>query len=106
MFDGRTSEEVYGWRQKSGRHENHHGIPPNKRRQAVPRLGSTSIQRPSEGDWIAVATGSFDQPEEFRPTNVHCGIESQVPWLKINDDLPRKTTGEAMGYRRGDGLRS
>ncbi len=32
------------------------------------------------------------------PTNVHCGIESQVPGLKIEDDLPRKTTGEAMGY--------
>ncbi len=60
--------------------------------------GSSLIQRPSEGDWIAVCTGSFDQPEEFRPTNVHCGIESQVPWLKIDDDLPRKTTEEAMGY--------
>ncbi len=27
------------------RHENHHGIPPNKRRQAVQRLGSTSQSR-------------------------------------------------------------
>ena len=47
---------------------------------------------------FGVATGSFDHPEEFQPTNVHCGIESQMPWLKIDDGLPRKTTGEAMGY--------
>lgn len=60
--------------------------------------GSTLIQRPFEGDWVAVATGSFDHPEEFPPDNVHCGIESQVPWLKIDDNLPRKTTREAMGY--------
>ncbi len=31
------------WRQKRRRHENHHGIPPNNRRQAVQRLGSTSM---------------------------------------------------------------
>ncbi len=31
------------WRQRRWRRENHHGIPPNKRRQAVQRLGSTSI---------------------------------------------------------------
>ena len=30
------------WRQRRWRHENQHGIPPNNRRQAVQRLGSTS----------------------------------------------------------------
>ena len=60
--------------------------------------GSTLVQRSLGGDWVAVATGSFDQPEKFPPTNVHCGIEGQVPWLEINDNLPRKTTREAMGY--------
>ncbi len=51
---GRTPEEAYlnssrhlrgmprRWRQRRWRHENYHGIPPNKRRQAVQRLGSTS----------------------------------------------------------------
>lgn len=59
--------------------------------------GSTLIQRPLESDGIFVATGSFDQPEKF-PMREHCGTESQIPWLKIEDDLPRKTTIEAMGY--------
>ncbi len=59
--------------------------------------GSTLIQRPMEGDWVAVPTGSLDQPELF-PMLEHCGIESQIPWLKIEDDLPRKTTFESMGY--------
>jgi putative transposase len=44
-FDGRTPEEVYTGRQKRWRRENHHGIPPNKCRQAVQRLGSTSGRR-------------------------------------------------------------
>jgi len=29
---------------------------------------------------------------------VHCGAKNQPPWLKIADDLPHKTTKEAMGY--------
>ncbi len=71
---------------------------PHAERGFCADCGSSLIQRPWEGDYIAVATGSFDHPEEFRPTNVHCGIESQVPWLEINDNLPRKTTKEAMGF--------
>jgi hypothetical protein len=59
--------------------------------------GSSLVQRPLDGDWFAVATGSLDHPEAFLP-NEHCGIESQVSWLKIDDDLPRKTTKEHMGY--------
>ncbi len=59
--------------------------------------GSSLVQRPLDGDWFAVATGSLDHSEEFLPDE-HSGIESQVPWLKIDDDLPRKTTKEHMGY--------
>ena len=39
----------------------------------------------------AVTIGSLDHPEDFRPMH-HSGIESQVPWLKIDDDLPRWKT--------------
>jgi hypothetical protein len=60
--------------------------------------GSSLIQRLWESDLIAVATGSIDRPEEFRPTQVCCGVECQVPWLNIDDELPRQTTKEAMGY--------
>lgn len=60
--------------------------------------GSSLVARSLAGGKVVVMTGSFDHPGEFRPDNAHCGIESQVPWLKIDDDLPRKTTVEAMGF--------
>ncbi len=59
--------------------------------------GSSLVQRGLKGDWFSVSTGSFDHSEEFPPRE-HCGIESQVSWLKVDDDLPRKTTEEHMGY--------
>ena len=42
-----------------------------------------------KSDWVAVSIGSLDRPEAVRP-EIHWGIESQVPWLVIHDDLPRK----------------
>ena len=42
-----------------------------------------------KSSWIAVSLGSLDRPEAVRP-EIHWGIESQVPWLAIHDDLPRK----------------
>ena len=41
-------------------------------------------------NWIVVSTGSFDEPEKFPPT-YHLGIESQLPWVKLVDDLPKTT---------------
>jgi len=38
--------------------------------------------------WIMVFTASLDEPEKYPPT-YHLGIESTMPWLDINDDLPR-----------------
>ena len=40
--------------------------------------------------WIVVSTGSFDEPEKFPPT-YHLGIESQLPWVRFVDDLPKTT---------------
>ena len=59
--------------------------------------GSSLVQRPLDGDWFAVATGCLDNSEEFLPDE-HCGIESQASWLKIDDQLPRSTTLDHMGY--------
>ena len=42
-------------------------------------------------DSFGVMIGSLDHPEVFPPKS-HSGIESQVPWLKIDDGLPRWTT--------------
>ncbi len=66
-----------------------------------PKCGSSLVQRSLKDDWVSVASGSFDQSEDFPPRG-HCGIESQVPWLKVDDDFPRKTTNEHMGYSVDD----
>jgi hypothetical protein len=39
--------------------------------------------------WVKV--GTLDHPEDAPPTQ-HFGIESQMPWLTIDDDLPRAHT--------------
>ena len=35
---------------------------------------------------------SLDHSEDWPPTWEHSGIESKVPWYRINDDLPQTTT--------------
>ncbi len=54
-----------------------------------PECGTPLVMRDSES--IGVLVGSLDHPEDFPPTS-HSGIESQVPWLKIADGLPRWKT--------------
>jgi class 3 adenylate cyclase len=44
------------------------------------------IQQPS--DILGILIPSLDHPEDFAPTN-HWGVESQIPWLDMHDDLPR-----------------
>ena len=59
--------------------------------------GSSLIYRPSMrkwSDWIEICTASLDNPEDFPPT-YHLGVESQMPWLNIHDDLPRIRCDEA-----------
>ncbi|MDC0670760.1 GFA family protein [Nannocystis radixulma] len=41
--------------------------------------------------WICLTLGSLDDPAAVRP-EVHYGIESQVPWLHLADELPREPT--------------
>ncbi len=41
--------------------------------------------------WIALTLGSLDHPESVQP-GIHFGIESQLPWLRIDDALPRERT--------------
>ena len=44
--------------------------------------------KPEAATYIAIPTTILDNPEDFAPT-WHGGIESQLPWLQIHDDLPR-----------------
>ncbi len=57
--------------------------------------GTPLVVRDSTG--IGAMIGSLDHPEDFPPT-CHCGIESQLPWLKIDDDLPRRKTEDDPSF--------
>ncbi len=48
-------------------------------------------------DRVVVAIGSLDHPEDWPPT-LHCGVESQIPWLTIDDDLPRERTEDGPDF--------
>ncbi len=46
---------------------------------------------------MSATIGSLDHPEDWLPS-IHFGVESQVPWLTIDDGLPRKRTEEDPEY--------
>ena len=50
-------------------------------------------------DILAIVTASLDHPEDFSPT-YHLGIESQMPWLHMHDDLPRTRSEDALGLHK------
>ncbi len=61
--------------------------------------GSSLIYRPLVQrwtDWIVIFTASLDNPEDFGP-GWHLGVESQMPWLKIQDDLTRLRCKDSPG---------
>ena len=47
---------------------------------------------------LSVMVGTLDHPEEWPPNDVHAGIESQIPWDIIHDDLPRWRTEDDPVY--------
>jgi len=49
-------------------------------------------------DPIYISVGTLDHPEDA-PPRVHTCIESQIPWLSISDDLPRKRTEDVSSYK-------
>lgn len=48
---------------------------------------------PDEAEYYAIRLGGIDNPADF-PPRAHYGVESQLPWLDINDDLPRIRTDD------------
>lgn len=67
----------------------HYRSSPYAERGFCAGCGTPLTFRYLKSEWIAVSIGSLDQPQAARP-EIHWGIESQVPWLAIHDDLPRK----------------
>jgi len=62
---------------------------PHAERGFCSACGTPLTFRYLRSDWIAVSIGSLDRPEAVRP-ETHWGIETQVSWLSVQDDLPRK----------------
>ena len=49
---------------------------------------------PTESKLLIMMTACLDNPKDFAPTWHSC-IESQMPWLDIQDDLPRGRSSES-----------
>ncbi len=69
------------------------------------KCGSHVIWRslkPEPASYVAIATAILDNPEDYAPT-WHGGVESQMPWLQIHDDLPRTRCEESPLLRKAWG---
>ena len=58
--------------------------------------------KPEPATHMVIFTAAFDKPEEMTPV-VHGGMESRMPWLDINDDLPRSLCEESKVLREAWG---
>lgn len=70
---------------------------PIAERGFCPTCGASLVYRllkPREAAYLVVFTASLDDPENHAPA-AHSGIESQLPWIDIMDDLPRTRTHES-----------
>ncbi len=55
--------------------------------------GSRLIYRACGDPFVSVEVGSLDRPGDVTP-EYHTGVESRVPWLTVDDDLPRLRTDD------------
>ncbi len=53
--------------------------------------GSSIYTDVKELGYYSIRVGTFDNPADF-PPELHFGVESQIPWVDIHDDLPRIRT--------------
>ena len=58
--------------------------------------------KPEPGTYLAIPVTILENPEDYAPT-WHGGIESQMPWLQIHDDLPRARCPESPFLREAWG---
>jgi len=70
------------------------------RTRILPRLRNSALFRYVASPHVELTVGSLDHPGALEPRN-HYGIESQVPWHVIADDLPRKPTNTDSSYLKG-----
>jgi hypothetical protein len=51
------------------------------------------FQYEGKPEYYALAVGSLDKPQALKPAE-HWGVESRIPWVKIDDGLPQNVTPE------------
>jgi len=59
---------------------------------------TTRYYVPERAEYVGIKTATLDNPEDFAPT-CHLGIESQLSWLDIHDNLPRTRSEESPELR-------
>ncbi len=64
-----------------------------------PDCGSPLFYRPIKDDWLAIQTGTLDNPELAPPVG-HYGVEGRISWLKIEDDLPCERTEDDEWFQK------
>jgi hypothetical protein len=67
--------------------------------QYLESLGEDAKSGP---DHIWVAIGTLDHPEAVS-LNYHYAVETQLPWVKFDDDLPRTRMNEDPGLEAAYG---
>jgi hypothetical protein len=67
-------------------------------RELCAQCGTQIAYRDNVATTVDVNVGSLDEPERITPT-CHIWCESQIPWLTIEDDLPRFVRSKAAGER-------
>ena len=56
-----------------------------------PKCGTPLTFAYDSSKWLCVTVGSLDDPAQAKPT-IHYGVESQVHWLHLHEELPREET--------------
>lgn len=67
---------------------------PIAERGFCPTCGSSLWMKHFAWKWIFIKTASLDNPEDFAPTT-HFGVESELPWFEVHDELPRIRTDDS-----------
>ena len=58
-----------------------------------------NLVKPEESAFLVFTIASLDKPGDHAPT-WHGGIESQMPWLDIHDELPRAQCDKSSDLHR------
>ena len=83
------------WVRRAG--VNWHGEPGRYRASAIatrgfcPRCGTSLFLDYDGNDQLALLLGACDRPARLVPTH-HYGIESKLPWVDLQENLPGKPT--------------